>query len=64
MDWKSIMSAIIESGLTQVQVAERLGRSQAWVSAVLQGKYQDVRWADGNAVLALHAEISATRKAA
>lgn len=53
MNWKTILSKIQSHGLSQMQVAERLGKSQAWVSAVSQGKYSDLRWADGQAMLAL-----------
>ena len=53
MNWKNIFLKLQAAGLSQNQIAERLGRSQAWVSAASQGKYKDLSWADGNAVLAL-----------
>ena len=53
MNWQNLILKIQSGGLSQTQIAERLERSQAWVSAVSQGKYQDVRWADGQAIIAL-----------
>jgi len=56
MNWTNIILELMESGLSQAQIGERIGRSQAWVSAVAQGKYQDVRWGDGDALMKLHTE--------
>ncbi len=53
MDWQKIISDIQAFGLSQAEVAERIGKSQAWVSAAAQGKYIDLRWADGQALIAL-----------
>lgn len=54
MDWKTLISEIQATGLSQSDVADRVGKSQAWVSAVAQGKYNDLKWADGQALIALH----------
>ena len=43
-------------GLTQQQLGNLLGRSQAWVTALVAGKYSDIRWSDGEALRRLHAE--------
>lgn len=56
MDWKKLILEIMEAGMTQMQIADHVGRSQAWVSAVALGKYSDLRWADGEALKAVHAE--------
>lgn len=53
MDWKKIISDIQAFGLSQAEIADRIGKSQAWVSAASQGKYVDLRWADGQALIAL-----------
>lgn len=53
MDWQKIISDIQAFGLSQAEVAERVGKSQAWVSAAAQGKYIDLRWADGQALIVL-----------
>ena len=57
MDWKKLIAEIQATGLSQTAVADRLNRSQAWVSAAAAGKYLDVRWADGEAILKLHSEV-------
>lgn len=59
MNWKTILSEIQAQGLSQAQIAARLDKSQAWVSAVSQGKYEDLRWQDGQNLIALHAELTA-----
>lgn len=57
MNWKLLLSEIRAAGLSQIQIGERLGKSQAWVSAAMGGKYLDLKWGEGQAVIALHAEI-------
>lgn len=64
MDWKLLIAEIRAAGLSQVQIAARLGKSQAWVSAASSGKYIDLKWAEGQAIIALHAEIIKEQKAA
>ena len=56
MNWKNIIAAIQQTGLSQSQIAAQTGKSQAWVSAAACGKYSDLRWADGQALLKLHQE--------
>ncbi len=58
MDWKLLLAEIRAAGLSQIQIAKRLGRSQAWVSAAMGGKYLDLKWAEGQAIIALHAEVT------
>lgn len=58
MNWKTILSEIQAQGLSQAQIAARLDKSQAWVSAVSQSKYEDLRWQDGQNLIALHAELT------
>lgn len=57
MDWKKLIADIRASGLSQEQIAERLGRSQAWVSAAADGKYSDLKWRDGQALIDLHRAV-------
>ena len=59
MDWKSLIADIRAKGLSQIEIGRRIGRSQAWVAALVAGKYKDVGWSDGEAIRALHAEIAA-----
>jgi len=62
MDWKKLLQEIQATGLSQIDIGERIGRSQAWVSAAVAGKYQDLRWADGEAIRSLHAEVTGGAK--
>lgn len=65
MNWKALLAEIRATGLSQTQIAYRLNKSQAWVSAASTGQYSDLRWIDGQAVIALHDEVcGAQRKAA
>lgn len=57
MNWQKLISEILSKGLSQVDIGKRLGRSQAWVSAVVAGKYRDVGWTDGEAIRSLHREV-------
>lgn len=54
MDWKNIITELQELGLSQVEIGKELGKSQAWVADVLSGRYMDLKWADGQALLRLH----------
>ena len=64
MDWKTLIEEIQASGLSQAEIASRLGKSQAWVSAVLSGKYCDLKWSDGQSLIALRNELRGTDKQA
>lgn len=65
MDWKQLILEIQATGLSQAQIGEIIGRSQAWVSATSKGIYNDVRWTDGQALIHLHsARHNAAQKAA
>lgn len=64
MNWKTLIEEIQAAGLSQSAIAALIGKSQAWVSAVLSGKYGDLKWSDGQALIALHADRCGTKKAA
>lgn len=64
MDWKTLIEEIQATGLSQVEIARRLKKSQAWVSAVLAGKYEDLKWNDGQALIALRNTTRTTAKEA
>jgi hypothetical protein len=58
MNWKQLLTEIQEVGkLSQTEIGEQIGRSQAWVSAAIGGKYQDLRWSDGDAIRKLHSKV-------
>lgn len=42
--------------MSQVEIGIAVGKSQGWVSSVYSGKYVDIRWCDGEALLRLHAQ--------
>lgn len=56
MDWKTLIAEIQGVKMSQVDIGAAIGKSQAWVSAVANGQYDDLKWADGQALIALHAE--------
>lgn len=42
--------------MSQSAIGAAVGKSQAWVSAVGKGEYDDLKWSDGEALRKLHAE--------
>jgi len=53
---KEILQALIDSGMTQQQIADAIGKSQPWVASVLGGAYEDIKWQAGVALRKLAAE--------
>ena len=51
----TLVKDLLAGGLTQQALGDLLGKSQAWVGAVLAGKYSDIKWSDGEALRRLHA---------
>ena len=39
--------------MTQAEIGAAIGKSQAWVAAVLAGEFKDIKWGDGVALRAL-----------
>jgi hypothetical protein len=56
MDWKTLIAEIQAAGMSQSDIGRHINKSQAWVSAAATGKYDDLKWSDGEALRALHAE--------
>ena len=55
MDWQKLLRDIYDSGLTQSEIAKRIGVSQPWVNAALHGKRgKNVNFDVGNAIKKLH----------
>jgi predicted transcriptional regulator len=52
----TLVKDLLSGGLTQQALGDLLGKSQAWVGAVLAGKYSDIKWGDAEAIRKLHAE--------
>lgn len=55
MDWKTLLEDLQAVGMSQTEIGDELGKSQAWVSATLAGQYKDLKWSDGEALRKLHA---------
>lgn len=52
----TIVKDLLDTGLTQLQLGQMLGRSQGWVGAVLREEYGDIKWSEGDALRKLHAD--------
>lgn len=61
MNWQKLIAELQAAGLSQVQIGQRLGKSQAWVSAAAAGKYDDLRWGDGQRLIDLHREVTSAQ---
>jgi hypothetical protein len=64
MDWKILIQEIRATGMSQSAIGFSIGRSQAWVADVCSGRYEDLKWLDGEALRRLHHEVVGTAKAA
>lgn len=51
----NIIKSLLASGMTQAEIGAAIGRSQAWVSAVLGREFQDIKWQEGVKLRELHA---------
>ena len=56
MDWKTLIAELQAAGMSQLAIGDGIGKSQAWVADALKGRYDDLKWSDGQALIALHAE--------
>lgn len=54
--WKKLISEILASGMTQMEVAAALGISQASVSDIYRGIVLDPKVSIADGIRALHAE--------
>jgi hypothetical protein len=56
MNWKQLIEEIqaADKAMTQQAIGRAVGRSQAWVADILSGRYDDLKWRDGEALRALH----------
>lgn len=63
MDWKNIISDIQAAlGLTQAQIAHKVGLSQVSISELASGKTGEPRFGAGSALLGLHRKALRTSK--
>jgi predicted transcriptional regulator len=62
MDWKKLIHDLVASGLTQVEIANRVGCSQPTIAMLASGGQRDVRWTCGEKLRALHRKVVVRRK--
>jgi predicted XRE-type DNA-binding protein len=55
-NFQSMIRDLLATGMSQAQIGSALGKSQAWVAAVVGGQFKDLKWSDGNALVELHRE--------
>lgn len=44
---QELIKQLLAEGMTQAGIGAAIGKSQAWVGAVLAGSYGDIKWSDG-----------------
>lgn len=64
MNWQKIIRDLLDSGLTQVQIAEQCGTSQGYISDLSNGRRTRVGYDLGRALERLHQERSVSGAAA
>ena len=47
--------------MTQAQIGSAIGKSQAWVAAVLAGDFKDIKWTEGVRLRELLAHRSSSK---
>ncbi|NYT25362.1 helix-turn-helix domain-containing protein [Alcaligenaceae bacterium] len=57
MDWKNIILSLVSHGLTQAQIAKESGVSQPTIAGLLSGAQRDMRWENGDRLLALYRKV-------
>lgn len=62
MDWKAVVGAILESGRTQVEIADTCGCAQSTISAIYRGENKNPSFALGQSLLSLKAMASSRRR--
>jgi hypothetical protein len=62
--WKEIVAEILDTGLTQVEVAARCNTTQGHVSSMLRGIKRHPSWELGDKLLSLHRRIVKRRRKA
>lgn len=54
MDWKRLISELMEAGVTQTKLAELCGTSQSTISDLRRGASESPSWMLGDRLLELH----------
>lgn len=65
MNWQQMVKDLLESGLTQTQLADKLDCSQSMVSDLASGERGSrLSWELGNAIIREHSQITKQNEAA
>lgn len=64
MDWKKLVSDLVEGGLSQGEISKETGIAQPTISDLLRGKQSELRWRNGDSLIRLHSRITAENDAA
>jgi transcriptional regulator with XRE-family HTH domain len=56
--WTKIITSLLDSGLTQQEIASRVGVAQASISDLKSGKTKQPNWQLGDDLLRLHKQRS------
>lgn len=62
MDWQKLISDLLNAGWSQTAIGREVGKSQAWVSAVLRNAFKDIPWHTGERLRKLHARVCRRKK--
>ncbi len=54
MEWKNIISDLLNKGLTQAQIASETGVPQPTLSALLNEKQKELSYLNGNRLVGFH----------
>lgn len=62
MDWKTLISEAREHGMTQKEIGDAIGLSQPSIVDVLNGNTKELKWGNGQRLIALHKSLTKPRK--
>lgn len=54
MDWKKIIVDLAGCGMTQAEIAAKVGVKQPTIAGILAGVQKDMRWSNGEKLIRLH----------
>ncbi len=57
MNWPSFIADLQRAGMSQASIGHALHKSQAWVAAIAGRQIKDLKWSDGEALIALHGRV-------
>lgn len=64
MEWKKLISELMNKGLTQAQIASKTGVPQPTISALLNEKQKELSYLNGNSLVRFHKKAMARREVA